>query len=112
MVASIPQPADASEQQLPESFSYRTKIEYNKIYRGNRAILNVQKSQGGIGMKFSIKVVSLFILFTFIAYTLPLYVDNGDQTRPPASVVRNEQASIDENEGYPLPVTGYESYIG
>ena len=112
MEASIPQPADDSEQPPPESFSYLTKIEYNKIYRGNLAILNVQKSQGGIGVKFSIKVVSLFILFTFIAYALPLYVDNGGQTRPPASVARNEQASIDENEGYPLPVTGYESYIG
>ena len=106
MEASIPQPADDSEQPPPESFSYLTKIEYNKIYRGNLAILNVQKSQGGIGVKFSIKVVSLFILFTFIAYALPLYVDNGGQTRPPASVARNEQASIDENEGYPLPVAG------
>lgn len=63
-------------------------------------------------MKFSIKVVSLFILFTCIAYALPLYVDNGERTTPPASTARNEQASIDENEGYPLPVTGYESYIG
>lgn len=63
-------------------------------------------------MKFSIKVVSLFILFTFIAYALPLYVDNGERTTPPANIERNEQASIDENEGYPLPVTGYESYIG
>ncbi|SFE38403.1 CAP-associated domain-containing protein [Trichococcus pasteurii] len=63
-------------------------------------------------MKFSIKVVSLFILFIFIAYALPLYVDNGERTAPPSSIARNEQASIDENEGYPLPVTGYESYIG
>ncbi|WP_319470696.1 CAP-associated domain-containing protein [uncultured Trichococcus sp.] len=63
-------------------------------------------------MKFSIKVVSLFILFSFIAYALPLYVDNGERTTPPASVVNNEQTPIDENKGYPLPVTGYESYIG
>lgn len=63
-------------------------------------------------MKFSIKVVSLFILFTFIAYALPLYVDKGERTAPPASVARNDQSSIDENKGYPLPVTGYESYIG
>ena len=34
------------------------------------------------------------------------------RTAPPSSIARNEQASIDENEGYPLPVTGYESYIG
>lgn len=63
-------------------------------------------------MKFSIKVVSLFSLFIFIAYALPLYVDKGERTAPPSSIARNEQASIDEDEGYPLPVTGYESYIG
>jgi len=63
-------------------------------------------------VKFSIKVVSLFILFVFIAYALPLYVDDGERTIPPASILRNEQSSIDENKGYPLPVTGYESYIG
>jgi len=76
------------------------------------AILKNQKSQGGISVKFSIKVVSLFILFIFVAYALPLYVDNGERTAPSSSIARNEQASIDENEGYPLPVTGYESYIG
>lgn len=63
-------------------------------------------------MKFFIKVVSLFILFIFIAYALPLYVDDGERTLPSSSVVNNEQTSIDENKGYPLPVTGYESYIG
>ena len=63
-------------------------------------------------MKFSIKVISLFILFIFIAYALPLYVDNGERTAPPSSIARNEQASIDEDKGYPLPVMGYESYIG
>lgn len=63
-------------------------------------------------MKFFIKVVSLFILFIFIAYALPLYVDDGERTMSPSSIVNNDQTSIDENKGYPLPVTGYESYIG
>lgn len=63
-------------------------------------------------MKFSVKVVSLFILFVFIAYALPLYVDNGKRALPPSSILRDEQSAIDENKGYPLPVTGYESYIG
>jgi hypothetical protein len=40
-------------------------------------IFNNQNSQGGVGVKFSIKVVSLFIVFIFIAYALPLYLDNG-----------------------------------
>lgn len=63
-------------------------------------------------MKFSIKVVSLFIVFIFIAYALPLYLDNDERIAPTSSIARNEQTAIDENEGYPLPVTGYESYIG
>lgn len=60
-------------------------------------------------MKFSIKVISLFILFIFIAYALPLYVDNGERTAPPSSIT-SEQASIDEDKGYPLPVMGYEMH--
>jgi len=31
---------------------------------------------------------------------------------PPPEAVRHEQTDFDENAGYPLPVTGYESYIG
>ena len=75
-------------------------------------IFNNQNSQGGVGVKFSIKVVSLFIVFIFIAYALPLYLDNDERIAPTSSIARNEQTAIDEHEGYPLPVTGYESYIG
>nr|WP_319219018.1 CAP-associated domain-containing protein [uncultured Trichococcus sp.] len=63
-------------------------------------------------MKFFVKVVSLFILFVFIAYALPLYLDDGERAMPSLNVASNERTSIDENKGYPLPVTGYESYIG
>ena len=64
-------------------------------------IFNNQNSQGGVGVKFSIKVVSLFIVFIFIAYALPLYLDNDERIAPTSSIARNEQTAIDENEGYP-----------
>jgi hypothetical protein len=68
--------------------------------------------EGRQKMKFSIKVASLFVLFIFIAYAHPLFGDKAERAVPPPEAVRHEQTDFDENAGYPLPVTGYESYIG
>lgn len=72
---------------------------------------NNQNPQGGVGVKFSIKVVSLFIVFIFIAYALS-YLDNDERIAPTSSTRGTSKRPLMKNEGYPLPVTGYESYIG
>lgn len=63
-------------------------------------------------MKFFGKIVALFCIFIIAAYSLPIVLNPVEQLHPQTNFPNLERSPSDSDKGYPLPVIGYEFYIG
>jgi len=63
-------------------------------------------------MKFFGKIAALFCIFVIAAYSLPIILNPVEQLRPQTDFPNPDRSPSDSDKGYPLPVIGYEFYIG
>lgn len=63
-------------------------------------------------MKFFGKIALSFCILIVVAYSLPVVLNPAEKVHQQPGFPNPEAGSDDTGKGYPLPVTGYEFYIG